>query len=52
MEGDVGRWCGGGLCLVKLRWKTLLGDGAVNENKGDAAVEGAVGRWCGEGKCE
>ena len=52
VEGAVGRWCGGGLSLVKLRWKTLLGDGAVNENKGDAAVEGAVGRWCGEGKCE
>ena len=51
MEGDVGRWCGGGLSLVKLRRRTLLGDGAVIENVGDGAVGGAVERWCGEGKC-
>ena len=42
MEGDVRRWCGDGLCLVKLRWRTPFGE---------VVVEGDVGRWCGRGKC-
>ena len=25
VEGDVGRWCGEGLCLVELWWRAMFG---------------------------